>query len=301
VFLSSHRQRLCERKIDKQIVVDSFQKGCFGMNKKSFIAGVCWAFISFLFLVSNSSAAPISPSGGIGSKTWDLTITGANYGAAYLTFSDDGTERLITGYVNVAPGRGIDGETITIGFTYVYGQWSFDEKNRVVAYLNNEPTEDVRFDVINLVGGVSKNQKKLTLSGQTDYGKLKFSGGVAAALDELPNPWTVVVNKKESDLTFVEIFSMEPSGDLNLYHMAGLAANHCLKGSALLSKLNDFVVTIFEAEMPDSYNCADVPENNWTGYAAYGKLNLNTLVGNLKRGGEEGDGSKKVSMGVVME
>jgi len=271
------------------------------MNKKSFIVGVWLAFVSVLFFVSNSSAAPISPSGGIGSKTWDLKITGANYGAAYLTFSDNGTDRLITGYVNVAPGRGIEGETIAFGMTYVYGQWSYDGKNRVIAYLNNEPTDDVRFDVTNLVGVVSKNQTKLTLSGQTTYGKLKFSGAVAAALDALPDLWTVVVNKKESEMTFVEIFSVEPSGDLNLYYMTGWAANRCLVGSALLSKLNDLVVTIFEAEVPDSSDCADVAEGDWKGYSAYGKLNLNTLEGNLNIGAEEGDTSKKVTMRVVME
>ena len=272
------------------------------MNKKSFVAGVWLAFVSVLFLVSNSGAAPISPSGGIGSKTWDLKITGANYGAAYLTFSDDGADgRLITGYVNVTPGRGTDGETITFGSGYVYGQWSYDEKNRVVAYLNNEPTDDVRFDVTNLVGRVSINEKKLTLSGQTTYGKLKFSGGVAAALDALPDLWTVVVNKKESEMTFVEIFSVYPSGDLNLYNMTGLAADRCLIGSALLSKLKDLVVTIFEAEMPDSSHCDDVAEGDWKGYSAYGKLNLNKLEGNLNRGAEEGDTSKKITMRVLME
>jgi hypothetical protein len=273
------------------------------MNKKSFMAGVWLAFVSVLFLVSNSSAAPISPSGGIGSKTWDLTITGANYGAAYLTFSDDGADRLITGYVNVAPGRvtaGAEGATITLGRIYVYGQWSYDEKNRVVAYLNNEPKDDVRFDVTNLVGVVSKNEKKLTLSGQTTYGKLNFYGTVATALDALPDSWTVVVNKKESKMTFVEIFSVYPSGDLNSYNMTGLAADRCVIGSALLSKLNDLVVTISEAEMPDSSNCKDVAEGNWTVYSAYGNLNLNTLQGNL-RGAEEGDGSKKITMKVLME
>jgi len=273
------------------------------MNKKSFIVGVWLAFVSVLFLVSNSSAARISPSGGIGSKTWDLKITGANYGAAYLTFSDNGTDsgRLITGYVNVAPGRGTEGATITFGMIDVYGQWSYDEKNRVVAYLNNEPTDDVRFDVTKLVGVVSKNQTKLTLSGQTTYGKLKFSGAVAAALDALPGLWTVVVNKKESEMTFVEIFSVDPSGDLNSYNMTGLAADRCLIGSALLSKLNDLVVTISEAEMPDSSNCNDVAEGNWTVYSAYGKLNLKTLQGNLDIGAEEGDGSKKITMKVLME
>ena len=288
-------------KIDRQIVVGFFQKGCSGMNKKSFMACVWLAFVSVLFLVSNSSAATISPSGGIGSKTWDLTITGANYGAAYLTFSDDGADRLITGYVNMASGHGIAGATITIGRIYVYGQWSYDEKNRVVAYLNNEPKDDVRFDVTNLVGVVSKNEKKLTLSGQTTYGKLNFSGAVAAPLEAFPDSWTVVVNKKESKMTFVEIFSVYPSGDLNSYNMTGLAADRCVIGSALLSKLNDLVVTISEAEMPDSGNCNDVAEVNWTVYSAYGKLNLNTLQGNLDIGAEEGDGSKKITMKVLME
>jgi hypothetical protein len=271
------------------------------MNKKSLIAGVWLAFVSILFVVNNLGAAPISPSGGIGSKTWDLTITGANYGAAYLTFSDNGTDRLITGYVNMAPGYGVEGATISFGMTYVYGQWSYDNKNRMVAYLNNEPTEGVRFDVTNLVGVVSKNQKKLTLSGQTSYGRLNFSGTIAAPLDTLPDLWTIVVNKRASKMTFVEIFFVDPSGDLNLYNMTGLAADRCLIGKALLSKLNDLVVTIFEAEIPDSSDCNDVAEGGWKGYSAYGKLKLNTLQGNLNIGAEEGDGSKKVTMKVSMQ
>jgi hypothetical protein len=108
------------------------------------------------------------------------------------------------------------------------------------------------------------------------------------------------VNKKESKMTFVEIFSVDPSGDLNSYNMTGLAADRCVKGSALLSKINDFVVTIFEAEMPDSWKCNDVAEGAWKGYSAYGKLNLNTLEGNLK-GAEEGDASKKITTHVLME
>ena len=102
-------------------------------------------------------------------------------------------------------------------------------------------------------------------------------------------------------MTFVEIFSVDPSGDLNLYYMRGLAADRCVIGSALLSKLNDLVVTISEAEMPDSWKCNDVAEGNWTVYSAYGKLNLNTLQGNLDIGAEEGDGSKKITMKVLME
>jgi hypothetical protein len=60
-------------------------------------------------------------------------------------------------------------------------------------------------------------------------------------------------------------------------------------------------VTIFEAEMPDSSNCNDVAEGAWKGYSAYGNLNLNTLEGNLHRGAEEGDTSKKITMRVLME
>ncbi len=271
------------------------------MNKKSIIAGVWLALVSALFLVGNSSAGPISPSGGIGTKTWDFTITGANLGAAYLTFSDDGVDRLITGYINVAPGQGIEGMDLTLGMTYVYGQWSFDEKNRVIAYLNNEPTEEVRFDVTNLVGVVSKGEKKLNLVGQTVYGKLKFSGKVAEPLDALPEYWSVVVNKKESMMTFVQVFSVFPTGDLNLYGMTGLAADRCLIGSALLSKSNDLVVTIGEAPMPDSLDCSTVSQQEYTIYSAIGKLNRKSLEGKLNRGAEEGDGSKKVTMKVLMD
>ncbi len=275
------------------------------MKKKPIITSVLFALASVLFLVTNLIAASPPPSGGVpGSWTWDLKVTGANMGAAYLTFSDDGLgSRLITGYINVVPGKGKPGQTVIFGAGYVWGEWGYDENGRIVAFLSNDPTQTVRFDVTGMVGNVSKGGERLTLSGETVYGNLKFSGGTAAPLTDLSlfPLWTVIVDKVDSDMTFVEIFFVQPSPtDMNVYTMDGFAANLCLTGSALLSKSNDLVIAIWEAEMPDSFDCADVPDTGWTvGYSAYGHLDLKRLRGHLK-GAEEGC-SKNVNMSVVME
>ena len=272
------------------------------MKKKSIIASVLFIFASVLFLVTNSVAVSPPPSGDFGAMTWDLKVTGADIGAAYLTFSDDGFgNRLITGYVNVVPGKGKPGETVIFGAGYVWGEWSYDEHGRIVAFLSNDPSQTVRFDVTQMVGSVSKKGEKLTLSGETAYGNLKFSGGPANPLTMLPSLWTVIVDRMASDMTLVEIFFVQPSPvDLNVYTMDGFAANRCLTGSALLSKSNDLAIAIYEAELPDSGDCTDVPDTGWSeGYSAYGKLDLKGFHGHLK-GAEEGI-NKKVNMKVVME
>jgi hypothetical protein len=105
----------------------------------------------------SQAALPVSPVG-----TWDFLLSGSHgqKGLAFLTFTDDGTNRAFSGFqvlvgsptstseadfarnsggevsrngfsLESAPGAG----TILVGFSPVDGPWSYDSKGRVVGYF----------------------------------------------------------------------------------------------------------------------------------------------------------------------
>jgi hypothetical protein len=255
------------------------------ITRKQF-AVMLWVAVAVTFFLGGSASAITAFNSPVGQ--WDFTVTGAKKGTAFLEFGPiDPISGLagVSGYVLVIPGTskgGADGVS-SYGFAWVYGMWQFDSKGKVVAYLYNNPAETVRLDVTSFTGKVNNNFTKFTATGQTEDGKLSFSGVQSQApVTSLPNVWTIE-KKSKKNVAFTEIFIAETSatGNGNLYGLSGEAANLCISGYGAVSKGNNFYVNLWEAAMPDdpAKTCADVDFSTGSGIvgsAAIGKIKIKT-------------------------
>lgn len=274
------------------------------IGKRQFKVMLWIAGGALFFLGGVANAAFVSPVG-----TWDLTVSGAKLGSAYLTFNDDGT---ITGYILVIPAHGNTGgatHTASFGFATLSGEWEPNQYGQIAGFLNNPPSDTVRLDITSFLGRVSKNGKVFSITGQTADGNVALKGVPFAELTALPSTWTIdkelTSGPVKSRLIWTEIFSAQPDpflGGNNLYDLQGAGADLCIFGFAALSKNNNLNIAISEFAMPDNMDCTTVDPTTTTGVvsATVGRINLRSGVAKLS-GVEEGSPPIKISMPVFCQ
>ncbi len=129
------------------------------------------------------AATPVSPVG-----TWDLLISGAEQGIAYITFSDDFS---LSGYEAITPtlpsppsdnprGFGENGRVITtttstgttqtnfLGFAFISGTWSYDINGRVIGVLTEGNENSVKCTTNDLVTSSISNSTTVTIITNVD-------------------------------------------------------------------------------------------------------------------------------------
>jgi hypothetical protein len=245
-----------------------------------------WVAVTAGFFLGGTATGAVTFNSPVGQ--WDFTVTGEKQGTLFLDFADDNT---VTGYILVIPGTLNSKKVVSYGFAWLAGEWQFDQKGNVDAFLYNDPSETVRLDVTTFTGKV-KTSKGVAVSfsatGQNEDGNLSFSGVPSVApTATLPGVWTIE-KEAQGNVIFTEIFSAQQATDTNgnivgngnLYLLLGEAADLCVMGYGSVSKRNNFYVNIWEVPMPAlPSTCADIDFATAAGEVvstAIGKISIKT-------------------------
>ncbi len=190
---------------------------------------------------------------------WDFTLSGKAQGNPQIVFKNHGTnDRYVQLYTTKklpAPDpRGAgdasrDGETNAVtAFTNYFGsagldgRWSFDERGKIVGYLNegnfvvtatstNANTNSISFNGVVSLGANSR----ITLQGSGPLGKVTYSGIPDGPLLDIGGLYTAT--GKRGDTKVVEFFTLtSQGGNNNTYNVTqGSSSGFEYAGIALLS------------------------------------------------------------------
>jgi hypothetical protein len=239
------------------------------MKKKTLTKWLSLAVAPALALLAGSvpqaqAAAFDSPVG-----AWDFTLSGKAQGIAQITFNGDGS---IDGYVQIYttkkvpepnPRGGPDdgsrtGDTNTppaftnyFGSATIEGRWSFDEKGKIMGYLNegnfvitststNASTNSITFN-----GKVSLGTSpRVTLQGSGPLGKVTYSGIPDGPLLDIGGVYSAT--GKRGGTTSVEFFTLtSQGGNNNRYNVtAGSSPGAAYTGTASLSGRKQFSMVV---------------------------------------------------------
>jgi hypothetical protein len=145
-----------------------------------------------------ASAALLSPVG-----TWEVALSGADQGTAYITFEDD---RDFTGY---GLSRG------SLGLFTLSGTWSVDD----AGHLTGSYTETIRGGTVTgtLAGKLATN--KITGRITATNGNFTFNARPQAALQDLTGAWTGIAMIGKQRLP--ELYQLTPSALPHVYRIEG--------------------------------------------------------------------------------
>jgi hypothetical protein len=280
------------------------------MKKYSLMKRLSLAAASALALLAGT--APPAPAAPFDSPVgaWDFTLSGNAQGIAQITFNADGT---IDGYVQLyttkkaaEPNpRGSAEEaarqsdtsmtnstppvTNYFGSAGIEGRWSFDERGKIIGYLNegnftitssstNAATNHITFNGVVRLG----TSPRVTLQGRGPVGKVTYTGIPDAPLLDIGGVYSATGNRGNSPT--VEFFTLtSQGGNNNSYNVtAGSSPGFGFTGIALLSgrKLFSMVTT-------------SQGTNGYYLTALVGSIKTNTATASLK--GRE-NASGKVSL-----
>lgn len=161
--------------------------------------------------------------------TWDLKVSGASKGAAYVTFADDFT---MDGYGVVAG---------TFGLYTISGSWSFGAKHRITgSYTETLNGSDLLSGTLNAKAASGKSLIASVSAGGVSARKL--NGRPAAATSDPSGTWNVVGSSAK--VPFSETYTLTPSATYDhVFDLNGTGTNYSLSGSVLVSFRNQLNVT----------------------------------------------------------
>lgn len=162
-------------------------------------------------LSSLSAAAPPSPVG-----TWEVALSGADRGTAYVTFEDDHD---LTGYGLTRGSMGI--------FT-LSGTWSVDAAGR----LSGSYTETINGGPVTgtLTGKVAAKRIGGTITATN--GKFAFKGRRESATADLSGPWNGIVILGKQRLP--ETYQLSPGALPHVYQLTGTGLSPLSGGYSIL-------------------------------------------------------------------
>jgi len=231
------------------------------MKKHSLIKRLSLAAASALALLAGMTpvgqAAPFdSPVG-----QWDFTLNGKAHGIAQIVFNADGTiDGFVQSYTTMklsssdnprgpsdSGTRNVESTNATAitnyaGSAAIDGRWSFDERGRIVGYLNEggyiitATTTNASTNGITFRGVVSLGARpRITLNGSSVVGRVTYSGIPDAPLPDLSGTYTTI--GKRGNVGTVEFFTLTSlGGNNNAYNVTqGLRPGAGFDGDALLS------------------------------------------------------------------
>jgi hypothetical protein len=229
------------------------------MKKHPLIKRLSVAAASALALLA--STAPQAQGAAFDSPVgdWDFTLSGNAQGIAQLTFNANGT---IDGYVqnyttkklpkdNNPRGpsdegtRGVEttNSTTTItnyfGDATVVGFWSFDERGKILGFLNEmtfirTPTETNPVTYNITFSGVVTLGTRVTLQGLGPLGKVTYSGIPEGPLVNISGNYSA--RGKRGSVSTTEFFTLtSQGGNNNRYDVVGASPSFNFVGEALLS------------------------------------------------------------------
>jgi hypothetical protein len=161
--------------------------------------------------------------------TWELAVSGASKGAAYMTFADDFT---FDGYGMVAG---------TFGLYTISGSWSFGTKHQVTSSY----TETL--NGIDLLSGLmtAKATSGKSLKASVGAGKVssrKLSGKPASATTDVGGTWNIVGSSAK--VPFSETYTLTPSASFDhVFDLSGIGTSNSLSGSVLINSRNQLNVS----------------------------------------------------------
>jgi len=268
------------------------------MKKQSLIKRLSLAAASALALLAGTmpqaqGAAFDSPVG-----QWDFTLSGKAQGIAQIVFNVDGT---IDGFVQIyttmkSPtsnnprGTSDDGTrnvdntnsvpiTNYAGSASIDGRWSFDERGKIVGYLNEggyvitSTTTNASTNGITFRGVVSLGSRpRVTLYGSGSVGKVTYSGIPDAPLPDISGTYTT--SGKRGDFKTVEFFTLTSlGGNNNRYNVTqGSRPGAGFDGDALLSGRKQFSMV----------TASVIPNTGYILTVLVGSINTNSFKASLR-------------------
>jgi hypothetical protein len=161
--------------------------------------------------------------------TWELAVSGASKGTAYMTFADDFT---FDGYGMV------DG---TFGLYTISGSWSFDAKHQVTGgYTETLNGNDLLSGVMTAKATGGKSLKASVGAGKVSSRKL--NGKPAKATADLSGTWNAVGSSAKAP--FSETYTLTPSATYDhVFDLDGTGVSYSLSGSVLINSRNQLNVS----------------------------------------------------------
>jgi len=230
---------------------------------------------------------------------WDFTLSGKAQGIAQIVFNADGT---IDGVVQIyttmklpSPSnnprgtsddgtRNVEATNATVITNYagnatIDGRWSFDERGKIVGYLNEggyvitSTTTNASTNGISFRGVVSLGTKpRVTLNGVGPVGKVTYSGIPDAPLPDLSGTYTT--SGKRGSSQSVEFFTLTSAGgNNNIYAVTqGSRPGAGFDGDALLSGRKQFSMV----------TASVIPNQGYILTVLVGSINTNSAKASLK-------------------
>ncbi|RYD60634.1 MAG: hypothetical protein EOP83_18945 [Verrucomicrobiaceae bacterium] len=148
----------------------------------------------------SASAAPAaaSPVG-----TWEVALSGADQGTAYVTFEDDND---FTGY---GLSRG------SLGLFTLSGTWTLNEAGQLVGNY----TETINGDEVDGTLTAKLTPKSITGSIAATNGKFTFKAKREGVTQDLTGPWTGTASLAKQQ--FAELYQITPSALPHVYLIEG--------------------------------------------------------------------------------
>jgi hypothetical protein len=160
---------------------------------------------------------------------WELNVTGASKGAAYLTFADDFT---LNGYGMLAG---------TFGLFTISGSWSFNTKHQITGtYTETLNGSDLLSGTLTAKAASGKSLKASVSANGVAARKL--SGKPAGATTDLSGTWNVA--GFSAKVPFSETYTLTPSATHDhVFDLNGTGASYSLSGSVLINSRNQLNVS----------------------------------------------------------
>ena len=147
---------------------------------------------------ASAAAAPASPVG-----TWEVALSGADQGTAYVTFEDDND---FTGY-------GLTRESL--GLFTLSGTWSIDESGKLVGSY----TETMNGGTVTGTLTAKVTAKKITGSIAATNGSFTFKAKPGGTPPNLAGSWTGIASVGKQRLP--ELYQITPSELPHVYQIEG--------------------------------------------------------------------------------
>lgn len=160
---------------------------------------------------------------------WELNVSGASKGAAYVTFANDFT---LNGYGMLAG---------TFGLFTISGSWSFDAKHQITGtYTETLDGSDLLSGAMTAKAASGKSLKASVSTGGVSARKLK--GKPAVATSDLSGTWNAVGSSAK--VPFSETYTLTPSASYDhVFDLNGAGASYSLSGSVLINSRNQLNVS----------------------------------------------------------
>ena len=155
---------------------------------------------------------------------WEVTISGADRGAQFLTFEDDFS----------ASGYGI--RLKSFGLDDVSGHWGFDTRGRVTG-----PFFEVTGNVTNWNGtllGPARSARLVTAAVPTTLGTFHWRGIVATTYHDLSGTWTGLVTVARTPAEPVSYVFSPNTNDSGVFDIATTADPGIVVGQVLVTSRN---------------------------------------------------------------